>query len=214
MVSHEDRVKVAEWARETLAKLGVGEMEDLLTIKWSGRFTSRMGDAAYGYSAYAKRAYVDLKRRRISKREAAQLAARGEPTQFRIRFSKKLWPRASEKERYETVVHEVCHLVAFHMAAMASKRIKPHGPEWQSLMRECGAAPDRCHDIDNSDLRRKPKNRVHATCGCEKGHYLTPYKAGLVAAGYLYTCRACRQSLKVPLGTLPVKKRRRRRRRA
>ena len=107
---------------------------------------------------------------------------KGKPSQ--ILLSAKLWPRATEKQRRETVIHEACHLVAYHEAN--GKKIRPHGLEWQSLMLKCGVRPERCHTVDIDGLsKRRP---VKATCECEKPHYLSKRKARRILDGEI-KCR-------------------------
>lgn len=86
-----------------------------LRIVWSKRFSSRLGDALY--------------------RDGVG----------RVRFSVLLWPPAGPVNRYETVVHEVCHIVAAH--ENLDRKIYPHGREWKALMLKCGVEAKVCHDV-------------------------------------------------------------------
>jgi predicted SprT family Zn-dependent metalloprotease len=48
-----------------------------------------------------------------------------------ICFSAKLWPYMSKKQRKDTIIHEVCHIVD----VVQNKHIKDvHGPSWAKLM--------------------------------------------------------------------------------
>jgi predicted SprT family Zn-dependent metalloprotease len=77
----------------------------------------------------------------------------------RLRFSIPLWPRASEEERRETVIHECAHLVD----GLRHGRPDGHGPHWKKIMVEAGFSPDRTHKVDRQGLTRT----VAAHCRCK-----------------------------------------------
>lgn len=117
--------EVLDW---TLATLGVEEsLGNKVEYSFSPRMTHTMG------YAYSER-YVPRKRKR----------------RHLVRFSSQLWERASERERYETIIHEVCHIVANHL--YAGEKIKPHGRKWKSLMERCGLQPEIYHHVNTKDL--------------------------------------------------------------
>lgn len=163
----EQRQQAARWALETLRLLGHPSLADVLAIEWNPRFTSRLGDACY-----------DPKGRKT-----------------RVRFSIPLWPRASEADRYQTVVHEISHLVTNHEAALDGRmRPSSHGSEWQAVMRRAGVSPDRCHAVDTSDLK-KSRRTASASCACTV-HAVTPAMVRRLRGGKQYTCRSCKQLLR------------------
>lgn len=223
-ITHEDRVLAAGQAIETLNRLGHPDLADVLRIEWNETFTSRLGDALYKRSGvcsldslaalrgarHGSRGF-DAAVRRVNA-EMASGQERG--AQARVRFSIPLWPRASVQERYETVVHEICHIVANHEAALAGRpRPQAHGHEWKRLMWKAGVEPKRCHNVDRTGLAKTNKV-IDASCGCGK-HDVTPYVAGRIAAGCRYTCRKCKQAIVVHEKVAPVAKKgggRRRRR--
>ena len=57
---------------------------------------------------------------------------------LQILLSAKLWPYMSEKQRYDTLVHEVCHIVDVFQGNVYGD---PHGPSWAKLMRKMGVTP-------------------------------------------------------------------------
>lgn len=151
--------------RWTVETLAALGVADLpVDVEWNDRFTSRLGDAAYN------------------------------PQGSRVRFSTPLWTRASEQDRYETVVHEVCHVVAKHQNR--GRKIEPHGHEWQRLMRRCGVEPKRCHNIDRTGLART-RRTVSAWCGCQE-HKITPQMARRIHCGETSrACKHCRWKLRL-----------------
>lgn len=116
----DERKRVIAMVRE-LVREHCPELLPILLIKFSRRFTRRMGDARLRPG-----------------------------TEARVRFSVPLWERASREQRDATVAHEVAHLVCDHR----HRGSRPHGAEWQAIMRSMGYAPERCHTVDRSGLVR------------------------------------------------------------
>ncbi len=182
-VTAEMKREVHAWIGETLEKLDCVGLSDQLDVQWNNRFTRKIGDS------------------RIEVCEARYWS--------RIRFSVKLWPRATPEQRRSTVIHEVCHLVCAYQAhAGGQVRPKVHGVEWGMLMRRCGVPPDRTHNVKCDDLNRRQWVGVGCECG---GFNITPYIAGRIAAGVGYQCKDCHTKLEVPPGTKPVERRNRKR---
>lgn len=191
------RHQAAEWALQTLHTLGRQDLIPALHIEWKIRLTSSMGDAIYIWcdangGDFPSNAMWLLKKRQYSRfltMDNTILRA------VRVRFSIPLWPRATERERYETVVHEICHLVSCHEAMLSGKcKIKPHGREWKMAMIRAGVSPRRCHRINSSGLGQK---KIPCTCGCGD-HFMTPLKAGMILDGFgTFTCRACGENIAI-----------------
>lgn len=112
-----------------------------------------------------------------------------------VRFSKPLWVRATVEERRQVIIHEVCHVAAFarHGACQG------HGHTWRALMVFCGVKPDRCHKVDNTDLRRRRRGSRAVVCGCPgKTHTLGPVRVRHMLAGLrVYSCRQCGQKVRL-----------------
>lgn len=117
--------------------------------------------------------------------------------QLRIQFSSKLFALLSPEERRDTIIHEVCHHVAFQVYVIQRKiRIKGHGREWQMLMRQAGGTPKRCSKAipEAAGLRRK-WSRITFFCKCRE-HEITSIKAGQIKSGKKsWICRTCRAPL-------------------
>lgn len=181
-ITHQMRQTAAAQALSTLRTLGREDLIGLLWIDWKSRFTSRMGDALY--------ASADQRVRRSSER------FRVNGTVCRVRFSVPLWPRATEEERKQTVIHEICHLVAAHEAHLAGRKVSSsHGHEWKAVMRRAGAEPKRCHNVNSKGLGKKV---IPCNCNCEDGHHVTPLVAGrILINGAKYTCGRCHSQILV-----------------
>ena len=120
-LSMEDRHSIRRWIRFACDRNGVPELAQAVIVEWNPRFTARLGDGSYS----------------VITMEA------------KIRLSIPLWPRASEKDRRETVLHEACHVITKYKFGPF---VANHGPEWKTAMRTCGVEPIRTHSVDRSGL--------------------------------------------------------------
>lgn len=164
--SEQDLVKKTTY--ETFKKLGITE-EILRTrfefsIKWSNRFTRVMGQARF---------------KPVNGNYNAT-----------INFSTKLWHLASPEERRDTVIHEVCHVVANFRAKETSRPYpEDHGATWRSLMMKAGINnPQRYHTV-----HYKKSSSVEGKCGC-RVHYLSSKMAKKIKTipGYYVVCTLCK----------------------
>lgn len=103
-----------------------------------------------------------------------------------IRFAAPLWSHATEEQRRQTVVHEVCHILSDQIAG----RRTIHGPAWRRTMVQAGYPnPQRCHSV-------APLNRELLVCECGNEIYLTKLIAQRVRSGqHRYKCRQCKRRL-------------------
>src|SRR5437879_3730633 len=103
---------------------GTPELSGRIRVVWSRRFVARMGDA------------------RWDRRRGAGI----------IRLSRPLWPKASDEERRETVIHEACHVIAD--CRFGGRQ--GHGPRWRQMMGLCGYhEPTRCHNVDHEAIQQR-----------------------------------------------------------
>lgn len=109
-----------------------------------------------------------------------------------LRFNAQLYQENREHFLRQTVAHEVAHLIAHQLFG---PHIRPHGEEWQQIMRGVYLLPpDRCHQYE---VPRRKSTRYVYRCDCPDG--LFPFSAqrhGLVARGRRYLCRRCRATLR------------------
>jgi len=113
-------------------------------------------------------------------------------TEMRVRFSTPLFNRASAANQENTVVHEMCHIIARHK--YLDRRIKPHGYEWQLCMLVAGYQPERCHKVDRTGLKRTTKT-MEAKCLCMV-HKITPKMwANIYTKKQARNCRRCKGQL-------------------
>ena len=93
----------------------------------------------------------------------------------------------------ETVPHEVAHIGVFYWLGRNAHR--PHGREWQRLMRMLGAEPSRGHRYDVSNTVTRRLKRYPYACACRE-HRLTSIRHNRIRDGASYRCRQCGQALR------------------
>ena len=119
----------------------------------------------------------------------ARLASR-EPAL--IRYNSALLLANPEDFLGSTVPHEVAHLAAF---ARHGPLIRPHGAEWEAIMRHFGVEPKRCHAYDVTGLKTRALRELDYHCTC-RDHRLTSIRHHRVLAGQTYICRQCGSPLR------------------
>jgi SprT protein len=109
-----------------------------------------------------------------------------------LRFNLGIARRHADDFVRVTVAHEVAHLVTYRCHG----HTRPHGPEWQSVMRHFGIAdPQRCHDYDVDTGQVRRQRRWHYECRC-RVHPLSTTRHHRVQRGDAsYHCRHCGQAL-------------------
>lgn len=114
---------------------------------------------------------------------------------YEIRLSRPLWPTLDHRDRYETVLHELAHvLVAELHGPHTDKEDDGHGPIWKAQMRLFGISPKHC-------LRSDPG--IKATCDCQIRYVPFPTANQVfmkLRAGGQYRCRTCKQIIKFEYG--------------
>jgi len=94
----------------------------------------------------------------------------------------------------QTIPHELAHGLT-HFRYGLTRRIRPHGNEWKSVMRAIGKNPSRCHtyDVSNAQVRKVSKGFKYA-CGCKTYDFtIIRHRRAMKALtmGGKYACRRC-----------------------
>lgn len=115
-----------------------------------------------------------------------------EPGRQRLRFNRQLLLENGQPFVDEVVPHEVAHLLAY---ALFGRRIRPHGVEWQSIMRDVlGCIPKTRHGFD---VKKAARQSFIYACQCQdREHALTIIRHRRMSQGQVYVCRVCRQPLR------------------
>jgi SprT protein len=115
-----------------------------------------------------------------------------------LRFNPLLLLKYQEEFIDEVVPHECAHLVVYklHSPYRNNKRIRPHGPEWQSIMVNLyGREPKVTHQFIFE--HESQKKRFDYQCGCSmKIHQLSVIRHNkIVRAKANYLCKGCNKPL-------------------
>lgn len=111
-----------------------------------------------------------------------------------IRYNPLIAAQVFEDFIARTVPHEVAHYAV--EKSFPGKRVKPHGLEWQSMMRAFGLEPSVRHTYDLSRVPVRRQRRYMYTCDCRE-HQLSATRHNRVQyreASYL--CNQCGSKLK------------------
>lgn len=132
-ITNADKAWVRRWIRETMTKLGYPELGNQVKIEFQP-MVYKVGLSEWN----VHRKVATGHRIRVSGQT--------------IILSESLWPHMNSEERYETVVHECCHLVD----ALERDGIEdPHGDNWQSLMQRLGRAGQPVVTIEQLEIPRE-----------------------------------------------------------
>jgi predicted SprT family Zn-dependent metalloprotease len=106
------------------------------------------------------------------------------PARGLIRLSTKLFKIVPEEIRRHVVIHESCHIVANHDGFLRGIKIRSHGKEWQSRMRQCGLKPERLIAVN--------QKYIQLNCCCLDGCAITLSQLqDMIEYGHPYNCNIC-----------------------
>lgn len=109
-----------------------------------------------------------------------------------IRFNPYLFAKYPHDSLTVTVPHEVAHYVVDRLHGL--RRVRPHGPEWRTVMREFGLAPVATTVHDLAGIPARTQRRHAYRCACLL-HPLTTRRHNLIRRGARYRCRRCGEEL-------------------
>lgn len=106
-----------------------------------------------------------------------------------IRYNPWIFGKYFEENLRDTVPHEVAHFIVHEIYGRSA--VKPHGPQWRSLMARFGADAGVTFDLDLEGVPQR-RQRTHAYhCGC-RIHEVSTTRHNRVQRGVgRYNCRYC-----------------------
>ena len=106
-----------------------------------------------------------------------------------IRYNPYIFAKFFDDNLAVTVPHEVAHYVTDMLYGV--RGVRPHGVEWQAVMRSLGAEPRASGDYDLKGVPVRRQRRFTYACGCAT-HRLTARRHNRVHRGEAsYHCRRC-----------------------
>lgn len=110
-----------------------------------------------------------------------------------FRFNSYLFSKFWQENIDNTIPHEVAHYASDLL--FDYRRIRPHGREWQAIMRFFGAEPSRTCQFDLTGIPKRKMRRFNYYCRCDT-HQLSAVRHNRVERGQQrYVCRRCRSEL-------------------
>lgn len=110
-----------------------------------------------------------------------------------IRYNPHHFAKYFQLNLTETVPHEVAHYIADILYGL--NRIRPHGEEWQAIMRRFGVEPKVSCDYDMTGIpvRQTRTHTYYCTCNT---HQLSSYRHKRIQQGKArYYCLSCKGEL-------------------
>ncbi len=113
--------------------------------------------------------------------------------QPRIRYNPEIAASQFDDFCARTPAHEVAHYIV--NLVQPKGQFKPHGSEWQALMRSFGLEPARCHQYDMQQVRHRRQRRFAYRCGCQEHQLSTTRHNRVRHRGVKYRCVKCGEVL-------------------
>ena len=107
-----------------------------------------------------------------------------------IKFNPVLYQQNKAIFIEHVVAHEIAHLITYQLFG----RVKPHGKEWQNIMRQVFKLPaNTTHQLDITDVQGK---LFTYRCLCSE-YQLTIRRHNNIRKGTIYQCRKCKSPLTI-----------------
>ena len=106
-----------------------------------------------------------------------------------FRFNPYLFAKYFDEALLQTIPHEVAHYVTDVIYGLST--IRPHGNEWQLVMRDFGVEPRVTGRYDLTGIPVRRQQRFSYSCGC-MDHQVSCNRHNKIRAGKMaYYCRNC-----------------------
>ncbi len=117
---------------------------------------------------------------------------------LQLRFNSALFARYFEENLAQTVPHEVAHFLVYALFSQyGKKRVRPHGPEWQSMMRLLGVTPETRHSFSLDGIPVRREQRFAWNCSC-RTHSIAKRTHLRMLRGEQRVCISCGSLLQFP----------------
>jgi SprT protein len=111
-----------------------------------------------------------------------------------IRYNPYIFAKYFDDNFMTTIPHEVAHYISDVVFGL--KNIRPHGREWQEIMRFFGADATVTADYDLTGIPVKKQTYITYHCACRE-HRLTTIRHNRIRKyNYQYLCKHCKSVLK------------------
>jgi SprT protein len=163
----------------------IGSTEQQRVVTETARYIS-MAENLYHRQFPLVPVYFDL-----SGTSAGMFKIKGKENQ--IRYNPWLFSKYFDKNFASTIPHEVAHYIVHRLHGL--HRVRPHGPEWKTVMAAFGADASVTGDFDMSDIPTRQHRRFNYRCDCRE-HQVSTRRHNAVQRGRArYACRLCNGEL-------------------
>lgn len=123
----------------------------------------------------------------LSGATAGMFCARGKACW--IRFNPWIFAKHFDHNLQVTVPHEVAHYVVH--CQRHRRRVRPHGPEWQRVMRGFGLPPEVTCKLDLTGVPVRRQQRHPYRCACRDHEVSSVRHKRMLEGRARYLCRYC-----------------------
>lgn len=132
---------------------------------------------------------VDVKIPTLRMTQRGKIAGSARLQTHEIRLNPTLWEDNQQEYLEEVLPHELSHLIVFQLYG----KVKPHGKEWQSVMRGVfGVSPSTRHAMNTDKVAGQ---QFEYRCGCTTHQLSIRRHNKVIRNKQTYACRRCGQSL-------------------
>jgi SprT protein len=110
-----------------------------------------------------------------------------------IRYNPWIFGKYYRENLEGTVPHEVAHYIVHRL--YGTRRVKPHGLQWQRVMQLFGADPEVTFRLDLSGIPQRRQRTHNYHCGCREHELSTTRHNRSLRGEGRYQCRYCQQLL-------------------
>lgn len=136
-----------------------------------GRVINTLEHFAKQRNLDASELFAEFNKYRMVRNNVSSRSGQIHPVKKQVELNVELLREGREEHRDQTLLHETAHLIIFLLYPESMRRhsrIKAHGREWKTVMRQLGARPDRCSNHDFlREKRAKKANLMYACQRCE-----------------------------------------------
>ncbi len=110
-----------------------------------------------------------------------------------IRYNPYIFSRYFDDNLNTTVPHEVAHYITDCLYGL--RKIRPHGIEWKSVMRQFGIKPEVTGNYNLEGIPQRKQQRFTYQCDCSQHQISTVRHNRIVKNQAIYYCRHCKQAI-------------------
>jgi SprT protein len=172
----------------------IGDVERREVMEQTAHFI-RLGGELLGRHFDMIPVHFDLKGRTAG---MYKVLGRGRRAQRQIRYNPWIFAKYYENNLNVTVPHEVAHYLVdctYNSKWKGSRRVRPHGVEWKSMMDAFGVDSRVTSTFDLEGIPQRQIQQFLYRCGCKDHHLSIRRHNKVYRQEATYLCRGCGEVL-------------------